>query len=51
VVTEATTNHIRILGALRASQQCLECHQVRRGDLLGAFSYDIQRDPPLKTGQ
>jgi hypothetical protein len=51
VVTEATTNHIRMLGALRASTQCLECHQVRRGDLLGAFSYDIQRDPPLKTGQ
>jgi hypothetical protein len=51
VVTEATTNHIRMLGALRASTQCLDCHQVRRGDLLGAFSYDLQRDPPLKTGE
>jgi hypothetical protein len=51
VVTEATTNHIRMLGALRASKQCLECHQVRRGDLLGAFSYDMQRDPPHQTGQ
>jgi hypothetical protein len=49
LVTEATTNHIRMLGALRASKQCLECHQVRRGDLLGAFSYDLLRDPPLKT--
>ncbi len=46
VMTEATTNHIRMLGALRASAQCLDCHQVRRGDLLGAFSYDLQRDPP-----
>jgi hypothetical protein len=51
VVTEATTNHIRMLGALRASRQCLDCHQVRRGDLLGAFSYDLQCDPPLRTGQ
>src|SRR5262245_59227249 len=38
VVTEATANHIRMVGALRASKQCLECHQVRRGDVLGAFS-------------
>jgi hypothetical protein len=49
VVTEATTNHIRMVGALRASKQCLECHQVRRGDVLGAFSYDLLRDPPLKA--
>jgi hypothetical protein len=49
LVSEATTNHIRMMGALRASKQCLECHQVRRGDLLGAFSYDLLRDPPLKT--
>jgi hypothetical protein len=48
IFTEATTNHIRMMGALRASKQCLECHQVRRGDLLGAFSYDMQRDPQLK---
>ena len=49
LVTEATTNHIRMLGALRASKQCLDCHQVRRGDLLGAFSYDLVRDPQQKA--
>jgi hypothetical protein len=49
VVTEATTNHIRMVGALRASKQCLECHQAQRGDLLGAFSYDLVRDPQQKT--
>ncbi len=33
-------NVIRMLGALRASAQCLECHsESKRGDLLGAFSY------------
>jgi hypothetical protein len=51
VITDATTNHIRMVGALRATKQCLECHEVRRGDLLGAFSYDIVRDPPLKSQQ
>jgi len=51
VVTDATTNHIRMVGALRATKQCLECHEVRRGDLLGAFSYDLLRDPPLKSQQ
>jgi hypothetical protein len=49
VVTAATTNHISMLGALRASKQCLECHQVQRGDLLGAFSYDLVRDPQQKS--
>jgi hypothetical protein len=33
-------NVIRMLGALRASEQCLECHgDNKKGDLLGAFSY------------
>ncbi len=33
-------NVIRMLGALRASEQCLQCHtDNKKGDLLGAFSY------------
>jgi hypothetical protein len=33
-------NAIRMLGALRATTQCLECHsENKNGDLLGAFSY------------
>jgi len=33
-------NVIRMLGALRATEQCLDCHTDRKkGDLLGAFSY------------
>jgi hypothetical protein len=40
-------NVIRMLGALRATQQCLKCHDDQKnGDLLGAFSYtfvDVSR--------
>jgi hypothetical protein len=45
VVVEATTNRIRMLGSLRASKQCLECHRRQHGDLLGAFTYEFLRDP------
>lgn len=34
----------RMLGAIRAARQCLACHSVERGDLLGAFSYRLTLD-------
>ncbi len=34
---------IRMLGSLRAGTNCLDCHQVPRGFLLGAFSYTLDR--------
>ncbi|HEY1784461.1 MAG TPA: hypothetical protein VGG30_02895, partial [Pirellulales bacterium] len=30
---------VRMLGAIRAAQKCLDCHSVEHGALLGAFSY------------
>ena len=33
---------VRVLGALRAADQCLRCHGGSRGDLLGAFSYTLR---------
>ena len=48
VVTQASRNRIEMLGALRASKNCLECHDVKHGQLLGAFSYTLVRDPLLK---
>ena len=45
--TLAELNSIRMVGALRASKQCMKCHQVERGELLGAFSYELKRVPPL----
>ena len=46
LVTEVDTNEIQMVGSLRSVKQCLECHAGRRGDLLGAFSYRLRRDPP-----
>jgi hypothetical protein len=48
--------HVFAFGALRAHQQCMKCHDVERGTLLGAFSYQIlredavekQRNPPAQ---
>lgn len=34
---------LRMFGALRATKQCLKCHDAERGDLLGAFSYTLRR--------
>jgi hypothetical protein len=45
LVTESSGNRILMVGSLRAATQCLDCHQVKRGDLLGAFSYELQRQP------
>jgi hypothetical protein len=47
--TASTPNRIEMLGSLRASKQCAECHQVPHGTLLGAFSYELRRDPPIKV--
>jgi hypothetical protein len=30
-----------MLAALRAGKSCLDCHQEKRGKLLGAFSYGL----------
>ncbi len=52
VVTEQGDDRILMLGALRASQDCLACHQGNTGKLLGAFSYEFARhDNPDAEGQ
>lgn len=47
VAVEAQTNRIEMLGAIRAMKDCRQCHEVPLGTLLGAFSYDLRRDPPF----
>jgi hypothetical protein len=37
---------LRMLGAIRAQEICLNCHTAKKDDLLGAFSYDLRRDWP-----
>lgn len=39
-------DRIRILGAIRAVKQCTDCHDAKRGDLLGAFSYVLVPSKP-----
>ncbi|MCI0641232.1 MAG: hypothetical protein L0Y72_09120 [Gemmataceae bacterium] len=41
---------IRMLGALRATKICQNCHDAEVGDLLGAFSYTL-RPAPKETKQ
>jgi hypothetical protein len=33
------------LGAIRMATGCMKCHDGNRGDLLGAFTYELVRDP------
>lgn len=44
LAVEAKPDRIRMVGAVRALKQCLACHEARRGDLLGAFSYVLRPD-------
>ncbi|MEM6472981.1 MAG: hypothetical protein AAF802_25700, partial [Planctomycetota bacterium] len=43
IITETSEHKIKLLGSLRASKDCLSCHSVDRGDLLGAFTYELVR--------
>jgi hypothetical protein len=46
LIVQEAPRQMRMLGSLRAAQQCLRCHQVGRGELLGAFSYQMSADGP-----
>ena len=48
LVVQCETSQIQMVGAIRAAFQCLECHQVPRGTLLGAFTYDLS---PISRGE
>jgi hypothetical protein len=45
LATHSTLNRIQMFGSLRATNQCLQCHDAHRGELLGAFSYELLRVP------
>lgn len=32
---------LRMLGSIRNAKQCIQCHEGKRGDLLGAFAYSL----------
>lgn len=45
VVLKESENSLQMLGSLRAIENCRDCHRVQKGDLLGAFSYELRRAP------
>ncbi|MDZ4684822.1 MAG: hypothetical protein SH850_06990 [Planctomycetaceae bacterium] len=49
VVIDDHPGEIRVLGSLRAVRQCLDCHSVNRGTLLGAFTYRLQPPTPMQN--
>ena len=55
VVVSASLNRIQMLGSLRATKECQQCHSVERGALLGAllgaFSYELLRDPQIDPSE
>lgn len=42
LVVRSLPDSLRMLGAVRAIQQCQSCHEAERGELLGAFSYTLR---------
>jgi hypothetical protein len=48
VVVKNDGDDYRMLGSLRAAKQCLDCHSVQRGELLGAFNYSLRHESPSK---
>jgi hypothetical protein len=41
IVTDIADERIKMLGSIRAGNDCLQCHEGDRGLLLGAFSYEL----------
>jgi hypothetical protein len=41
LVVDSQPDRIRMLGSVRSSKTCLQCHEGERGKLLGAFSYEL----------
>lgn len=50
VVIEEVDEKLRMIGALRAGSHCIQCHSVQRGELIGAFTYELERQakPPVR---
>lgn len=51
LVAKSSSHTIRLLGAIRATESCLACHDVKQGRMLGAFSYVLRRKTPLPSAQ
>jgi hypothetical protein len=45
LLIESDNTELRMMGSVRAASQCVDCHSVKRGALLGAFTYTLHRVP------
>ncbi|MBB3208279.1 hypothetical protein FHS27_004107 [Rhodopirellula rubra] len=43
LIVERTASRVSMLGAIRASDQCVDCHAAEPDELLGAFTYHLFR--------
>ena len=43
LMVQERADRVYMLGSIRAVKQCVHCHHVPRGELLGAFSYKLVR--------
>ena len=43
IVIDDSGDPVRMVGSIRALEDCLQCHTARRGELLGAFTYEFSR--------
>jgi hypothetical protein len=48
VMIDDTADRIRMIGSLRAAKDCLKCHSVQRGELLGALTYELVPVSPTR---
>jgi hypothetical protein len=46
LVADTAADEVRLVGSIRAVKQCLACHGVERGEILGAFTYRLRKAPP-----
>ena len=43
IIVDESQKPVRMLGAIRAVDECLACHTGNRGEVLGAFTYQLRR--------
>lgn len=51
VVLAGNEGHREMIGAIRATASCTQCHDVTEGTLLGAFKYPLEPEPILQTAR
>jgi hypothetical protein len=42
LLVDRSSEPVRMFGAVRASDKCLQCHKVEKGELIGAFTYELR---------